>query len=179
VCIGCYECCKRRLKCDKTEPQCLKCQKKGISCSGQGLRCRFSSHMAVGPTPATAKPQPLTLTFNAAASQPSSDQPSPTQSEKSFRWVEPGQRVRKDRVRKEQRRNSPDSPTTLRHMDSASSDESTSPSSDESSSEGSTAVMSYPYKISIHPALNGVSSPQTRMMFGHCTSRHSPFRHNS
>ncbi|KAG5657453.1 hypothetical protein KAF25_006017 [Fusarium avenaceum] len=164
---GCYECCKRRLKCDKTEPECLKCQKKGISCSGQGLRCRFSSHMAVGSTSATAKPQALTLTFNAAASQPSSDQLSPTQAEKSFRWVEPGQRVRKDRARKEQRRNTPDSPTTLRNMDSASSDESASPSSDESSSEGSTVVISYPYRISIHPALNGTSSPQTRMMFNH------------
>lgn len=135
--------------------------------------------MAVGSTPATAKPQALTLTFNAAASQPSSDQLSPTQAEKSFRWVEPGQRVRKDRARKEQRRNTPDSPTTLRNMDSASSDESASPSSDESSSEGSTAVISYPYRISIHPALNGTSSPQTRMMFSHCTSHHSYFLHNS
>ncbi|KAH8817330.1 hypothetical protein F5884DRAFT_779084 [Xylogone sp. PMI_703] len=40
---GCYECSRRRIKCDKTEPECLKCAKKGIQCSGQGIRYRFST----------------------------------------------------------------------------------------------------------------------------------------
>ncbi|KAF5001621.1 hypothetical protein FGRMN_927 [Fusarium graminum] len=162
---GCYECCKRRLKCDKTEPQCLKCQKKGISCSGQGLRCRFSSHMAVETTPANGKA--LTLTFDSKPSQPSSSQLSPNQPEKSFRWVESAQRPRKDRAKKEQRRSAPGRPGVLQHTDSTSSDESTSPSSDESSNEGNNAVISYPHRITLHPALNEVPNPQTRMMFSH------------
>ncbi|RGP67934.1 transcription factor [Fusarium sporotrichioides] len=135
---GCYECCKRRLKCDKTEPECLKCQKKGISCSGQGLRCRFSSHMATTATP-------MTLTFTSTTS--SSPQTSPNQPEKSFRWVEPGKRFRKDH--------------------SASSDDVASPSSDDSFDSGSGAVIPYAQRITIHPALNAVSSSQTRKMFSH------------
>ncbi|CAG7561198.1 unnamed protein product [Fusarium equiseti] len=146
---GCYECCKRRLKCDKTEPACLKCQKKGISCSGQGLRCRFSSHMAT----------PATLTLNLTSTSPTT---SPDQPEKSFRWVETGQRVRKQRVRKDQGRssNSSDSHCT----DSGSSDDAASPTS-EDSFEG--AVVPYAYRMKINPALNSVASSQTRKMFSH------------
>ncbi|KAL4730905.1 hypothetical protein ACLX1H_002947 [Fusarium chlamydosporum] len=155
---GCYECCKRRLKCDKTEPACLKCQKKGISCSGQGLRCRFSSHMAVGsnPTPANI----LTLTLNSSTTP----QLSPNQPERSFRWVEPGKRVRKDRARK---RGSPDSPTTSHHTDSGSSDDAASPSSDDSFDSSSGVIVPYAQRITIHPALNAVASTQTRKMFSH------------
>ncbi|CRK05845.1 hypothetical protein BN1723_001638 [Verticillium longisporum] len=76
---GCYECCKRRLRCDKTEPSCLKCQKKGIQCSGQGLRCRFSSHMAPATSPASrAKKKSASRTSQSPVpSNPSSSSSTP------------------------------------------------------------------------------------------------------
>ncbi|CAG1988200.1 unnamed protein product [Fusarium graminearum] len=148
---------QEKQRCDKTEPECLKCQKKGISCSGQGLRCRFSSHMATTATP-------MTLTFTTTTSTPSSTEPSPNQPEKSFRWVEPGKRFRKDRMRNGHGRNSP---TTLHHTDSASSDDVASPSSDDSFDSSSGAVVPYAHRITIHPSLNAVSSSQTRKMFSH------------
>ncbi|KAI1022743.1 hypothetical protein LB503_000118 [Fusarium chuoi] len=156
---GCYECCKRRLRCDKTEPECLKCQKKGISCSGQGLRCRYSSHMAVDSAPGAGKP--LTLTFI------SSSTPAETQSGKSLRWVDSAQRVRKERVRKTKGRAASDSPTSSNPPDSASSDDATSPSSDDSASEFGGVVVPYRYGVTIHPALNEASNVQTRRLFSH------------
>ncbi|KAF4455583.1 hypothetical protein F53441_2107 [Fusarium austroafricanum] len=118
--------------------------------------------MVVGPTPASAKP--LTITFT-TTSTPS--QPSPNQPEKSFRWVENGQRARKERLRKGQPRSPFGSPTSLHHPDSASSDDAASPSSDDSSSEAGAAVVPFRNVFSIHPALNEASSAQTRRMFNH------------
>ncbi|OBS26206.1 hypothetical protein FPOA_00147 [Fusarium poae] len=160
---GCYECCKRRLKCDKTEPECLKCQKKGISCSGQGLRCRFSSHMG-STTTTTTTPMTLTFTSTTSCSEPS---PTTNQPEKSFRWVDPGKRARKDRVRNGHGQGRNNSPTTLQHTDSGSSDDVASPSSDDSFDSSPGVVVPYAHRITIHPALNSVSSSQTRKMFSH------------
>nr|RBQ92552.1 hypothetical protein FVER53263_00222 [Fusarium verticillioides] len=153
---GCYECCKRRLRCDKTEPECLKCQKKGISCSGQGLRCRYSSHMAVDSAPGGGKP--LALTFIA---------PAETQSGKSLRWVDSAQRMRKERVRKNKGRAASDSPTSSNPPDLSSSDDATSPSSDDSASEFGGVVVPYRYGVTIHPALNEASNAHTRRLFSH------------
>lgn len=108
---------------------------------------------------------PMTLTFTTTTSTPSSTEPSPNQPEKSFRWVEPGKRFRKDRMRNGHGRNSP---TTLHHTDSASSDDVASPSSDDSFDSSSGAVVPYAQRITIHPSLNAVSSSQTRKMFSHC-----------
>ena len=103
---------------------------------------------------------PATLTLNLTSTSPTS----PNQPEKSFRWVEAGQRVRRQRVRKDQSRssNSPDSHCT----DSGSSDDAASPTED--SFEG--AVVPYAYRMKINPALNAVASAQTRKMFSHCMS---------
>lgn len=108
---------------------------------------------------------PATLTLNLTSTSPTS----PNQPEKSFRWVEAGQRVRKQRVRKDQGRssNSPDSHCT----DSGSSDDAGSPT--EESFEG--AVVPYAYRMKINPALNAVASAQTRKMFSHCMFPY-PFR---
>src|SRR6478735_12304602 len=105
---------------------------------------------------------PATLTLNLTSTSPTT---SPDQPEKSFRWVEAGSRVRKQRVRKYQGRssNSPDSHCT----DSGSSDDAASPTS-EDSFEG--AVVPYAYRMKINPALNSVASSQTRKMFSHCMS---------
>lgn len=39
--IGCYQCSRRRIHCDRTEPSCQKCASRGLRCSGLGLRLRF------------------------------------------------------------------------------------------------------------------------------------------
>ncbi|KAF4836808.1 Transcriptional regulatory protein moc3 [Colletotrichum siamense] len=44
--IGCFECSKRRISCDRTEPECEKCQSRGLRCSGLGIRHRFSDGIA-------------------------------------------------------------------------------------------------------------------------------------
>jgi hypothetical protein len=59
------------------------------------------------------------------------------------------------------------SPTTLQHTDSGSSDDVASPSSDDSFDSSPGVVVPYAHRITIHPALNSVSSSQTRKMFSH------------
>ncbi|UPL01428.1 hypothetical protein LCI18_012362 [Fusarium solani-melongenae] len=167
---GCYECCKRRLKCDKTEPECLKCQKKGISCSGQGLRCRFSNHMVVNPrTPGT---QTLNL-----ASRPSPSQSSIVfnQPEKSYRWVDAGQRVKKGRVRRSQEseKSSTSSPETVPDSASSSTDDSVSEVSD-TPSERCTVMVPYAYQTPLRPAPDESSRPRTRMLFSHFANTVAP-----
>lgn len=44
--IGCHECSKRRIHCDRTEPSCYKCTSRGLSCSGLGIRHRFNKGVA-------------------------------------------------------------------------------------------------------------------------------------
>ncbi|KAF4967715.1 hypothetical protein FSARC_4776 [Fusarium sarcochroum] len=125
--------------------------------------------MAVGSPHKAANTKSLTLSFTSTStpSQLASDiSLSPNQLEKSFRWVDSGQRV-KGRARKGQGRSSPNSPTTPHLSDSASSDDSGSPASDDSFPDTITAVMPYPYRMTLHPALNEVSPPQIRMMFSH------------
>jgi hypothetical protein len=39
---GCYNCMKRRIRCDLATPTCQKCTKKGLVCPGYGVRYRFS-----------------------------------------------------------------------------------------------------------------------------------------
>ncbi|RSM13564.1 hypothetical protein CDV31_005734 [Fusarium ambrosium] len=160
---GCYECCKRRLKCDKTEPECLKCQKKGISCSGQGLRCRFSSHMVVN-TPGT------TQTLN-LASRPSAS----TTSEKSFRWVDAGQRVKKGRVRRSQEseKSSTSSPEAATDSASSGTDDSVSEVSD-SPSERCSVIVPYAYRTPLRPAPDESSRPHTRMLFSNFAKTVAP-----
>jgi hypothetical protein len=116
----------------------------------------------------------LTVTSTTTTTTSSTQLSSPDQPEKTFRWVESGKRFRKDRVRKGQGRNSPDSPTTLQHTDSASSDDAASPSSEDSFDSSSGAVVPYARRITIHPALNAVASSQTRKMFSHCTFPYHP-----
>ncbi|KAJ3529327.1 hypothetical protein NM208_g9811 [Fusarium decemcellulare] len=160
--LGCYECCKRRLKCDKTEPECLKCQKKGITCSGQGLRCRFSSHMAVNPPRAQSTPsQPLR--FDSSQSTISG------QSGKSFRWVDAGQRVRKERVRKSQG----SSDTTLQREDSVSTEDSVSEVSDDAA-EAHTSIVPFMYRTPLRPSPTESARPQTRMLFNHFSEKVAP-----
>ena len=43
--LGCFQCSRRRIICDRGEPVCFKCQKKGIECSGLG-RFRFTAGVA-------------------------------------------------------------------------------------------------------------------------------------
>ncbi|RHZ52630.1 Zn(II)2Cys6 transcription factor [Aspergillus thermomutatus] len=43
--LGCFQCTKRRIVCDRAHPICKKCQKKGIECSGLG-RFRFTDGVA-------------------------------------------------------------------------------------------------------------------------------------
>lgn len=43
--IGCFQCSKRRITCDRAEPSCGKCIKKGIQCSGLA-RIRFNEGVA-------------------------------------------------------------------------------------------------------------------------------------
>ncbi|CAG9978441.1 unnamed protein product, partial [Clonostachys byssicola] len=44
--LDCFECTKRRVRCDRTQPCCCKCRKKGIECSGFGVRHRFARGVA-------------------------------------------------------------------------------------------------------------------------------------
>lgn len=44
--IGCHECSKRRIHCDRNEPSCNKCTSRGLSCSGLGIRHRFNKGVA-------------------------------------------------------------------------------------------------------------------------------------
>lgn len=44
--VGCYQCSRRRIDCDRQEPECVKCVTKGIKCSGLGLRYRFNDGIA-------------------------------------------------------------------------------------------------------------------------------------
>ncbi|KAH6972422.1 hypothetical protein BKA56DRAFT_493345 [Ilyonectria sp. MPI-CAGE-AT-0026] len=77
---GCHECCKRRLKCDKTEPECLKCLKKGIGCSGQGFRYVSTQTTPVNPQSGS---RPKNVVFRFVTSQ--ADAPSPPQLKKNQR----------------------------------------------------------------------------------------------
>lgn len=56
--IGCYNCMKRRVICDKTSPKCKKCAKRALDCPGYGIRYRF------------AKPQHIKDTSRRKTSQP-------------------------------------------------------------------------------------------------------------
>ncbi|KAM5349130.1 hypothetical protein ACJ41O_008953 [Fusarium nematophilum] len=162
---GCYECCKRRLKCDKTEPECLKCQKKGISCSGQGLRCRFSSHMTVNSRGPNTESSTASRVSGFAASENIS---SPTG--KSFRWVDVGQRVKKERARRPQ--------GTSTSKDAVSRP--ASPSSSDGSSVGApddeacTTIIPYRHAAPLHPGPDGSSNPQARMLFHHFAESVAP-----
>lgn len=40
--LGCYQCSRRRISCDRTEPQCLKCTRTNLECSGLGTRYRWA-----------------------------------------------------------------------------------------------------------------------------------------
>lgn len=40
--LGCYQCSRRRISCDRTEPQCLKCTRTDLECSGLGTRYRWA-----------------------------------------------------------------------------------------------------------------------------------------
>lgn len=44
--LGCYECSRRRIDCDREEPSCQKCRSKKIQCSGLGIRYRFNHGVA-------------------------------------------------------------------------------------------------------------------------------------
>ena len=44
--LGCYQCSRRRIDCDRQEPTCQKCVLKGLSCSGLGVRYRFNDGLA-------------------------------------------------------------------------------------------------------------------------------------
>lgn len=55
---GCYNCMKRRIKCDRTEPQCEKCLKKELECPGYGIRYRFAKPSPSKTKAKIAKPAP-------------------------------------------------------------------------------------------------------------------------
>lgn len=44
--LGCYQCSRRRIDCDRQHPICQKCKTKGLECSGLGIRYRFNSGLA-------------------------------------------------------------------------------------------------------------------------------------
>lgn len=44
--LGCYQCSRRRIDCDRQQPTCQKCAKKGLACSGLGIRYRFNGSIA-------------------------------------------------------------------------------------------------------------------------------------
>lgn len=43
---GCFQCSKRRVRCDMGEPRCEKCINRGLPCSGNGIRYRFTNSVA-------------------------------------------------------------------------------------------------------------------------------------
>ena len=44
--LGCYQCSRRRIDCDRQHPTCRKCKTKGLECSGLGIRYRFNRGLA-------------------------------------------------------------------------------------------------------------------------------------
>ncbi|KAI1627305.1 putative aminotransferase [Exophiala viscosa] len=44
--IGCFECSRRRIDCDRGTPECQKCLQRGLACSGLGTRYRFNDGLA-------------------------------------------------------------------------------------------------------------------------------------
>jgi hypothetical protein len=170
---GCYECCKRRLRCDKTEPECLKCQKKGIQCSGQGLRCRFSSHMSIASSPSTAqntRPKAKSKQASPRASPPLTPptpvtpvQPFPSPGIDGFVGFAAADELPWDMGWVE-------TPTTTASPSPSSALIATSPS--ESHQEKADRLLSLiriggtPLRAAIDEPLH----PQARMLFSHCTS---------
>lgn len=165
---GCYECCKRRLKCDKTEPECLKCLKKGISCSGQGLRCRFSGHMAPAKSPPTQKPQgivstPSSLQIVNPATSPSSISTTSTGPRNSYRWVDAGDRLRRPRAVNPRRRSAASSPSL--------GSETCSSTTTHDEPENSREIVIYRNHAPLQLALDDSLHPQARALFSHCECR--------
>lgn len=44
--LGCYQCSRRRIDCDRQEPTCHKCSLAALNCSGLGVRYRFNDGLA-------------------------------------------------------------------------------------------------------------------------------------
>ncbi|KAH7017120.1 hypothetical protein EDB80DRAFT_565098, partial [Ilyonectria destructans] len=153
---GCYECCKRRLKCDKTEPECLKCLKKGISCSGQGLRCRFSGHMAPAKSPPTQKPQGIIVN---PATSPSSISTTSTGTRNSYRWVDAGDRLRRPRAVNPRRRSAASSASP--------GSETCSSTTTHDEPENSREIVIYRNHAPLQLALDDSLHPQARALFSH------------
>ncbi|KAH7134051.1 hypothetical protein EDB81DRAFT_89812 [Dactylonectria macrodidyma] len=161
---GCYECCKRRLKCDKTEPECLKCLKKGISCSGQGLRCRFSGHM----TPAGSQPARKSRAALSIASptqivetvaSPSSASTVSTATRAGYRWIDAGDKLRRPRSANLRRR-------SLTNSASPASETFSDTISNEDVEESGDMVL-YRNYAPLQPALDDSLHPQARALFSH------------
>lgn len=117
---------------------------------------------------------PGTQTLNLASRPSASSQSSIVinQPEKSFRWVDAGQRVKKGRVRRSQE--SEKSSTSSPESASSSTDDSVSEVSDTPPSERCTVVVPYAYQTPLRPAPDESSRPHTRMLFSHFASAVAP-----
>lgn len=122
--------------------------------------------------PRTPGTQTLTL-----ASRPSASQSSIVfnQPEKSYRWVDAGQRVKKGRVRRSQEseKSSSSSPEAVPDSASSSTDDSVSEVSD-TPSERCNVIVPYAYQTPLRPAPDESSRPHTRMLFSHFANTVAP-----
>ncbi|KAI5465057.1 hypothetical protein BGZ63DRAFT_412466 [Mariannaea sp. PMI_226] len=172
---GCYECFKRRIKCDKTEPECFKCLKKGISCSGQGLRCRLSSHMAGEKSPARVPGKQGESSKSIRKVEPPSS-PTPFMSSRarttrrSYRWVDVSNSPHTEGSSTPPRQSTPNSLSEpalspsppIQNQDHANSE----------TSENMALIRRESFTV--QPSLNEPIHPQARMLFQHFAQSVAP-----
>lgn len=149
---GCHECCKRRLKCDKTEPECLKCLKKGIGCSGQGFRYISAQTTPVNPQSGSRRKN---VVFRFVTSQ--EDAPSPPQSKKSQRQrgVDARDQLKSSHAHE-------------RHPFAAEMKPPVGFSDMSRKFVSRRSGVAVHFEQHLRPALNESLNPQTRILFHHC-----------
>lgn len=150
---GCHECCKRRLKCDKTEPECLKCLKRGIGCSGQGFRYVSTQATFVNPQP-ESKSKNVVVRF--VTSQADSAGPQHLKNSQRRRWVVVPDQLKRSHAHQGYSFAAEMDPSLGAHDVSR-----------KFISRGSGLAVLH-FEQYLRPALNESLNPRTRMLFHHC-----------
>lgn len=55
--LGCYQCGRRRIHCDRNGPQCGKCRSRGLKCTGLGVEIYVDCHVG----PVSSVPVPVSV----------------------------------------------------------------------------------------------------------------------
>lgn len=172
--VACFNCTKRRIKCDQTEPQCNKCLKKGLICTGYGIRYRFAD----GKTAPTPGPDP-DLDEGGQQSESSKLPGKQHRRQRHLKWVDVSSQLKYDYEKKD---DEADNINNNPHLPDACQDESDVIAIERDDDDFNWGQPSQGFDFnpmpisttSLRPLLSS-PDPRIRLLFNHCeTTPNSP-----